>query len=444
VTAANRRLLHLTRQPSTTDWGFSCRRLINEFEEQGYDVQVRWAFTPDIAKLAATDPQYKNDMFDEDFFRAFEPDLIMVEGGPWSDPQQGTWRMPQDLAVEFVDNGGVLIALHANSRFQYEEVVKDLPFFGGAAPEDGRILQIRDEVSYSESDGRIVAHPDRMVIDASLSPALEGIDAIHAWGPNTLEPRGRIAGSAEPTARTLYADIWQDAPYPSPFAFVRRHGFGYAALFAATVADDDVVSQHPANSQWIHQLAEVLIDESHSNQRYVSEVAVTNESIEPQVEDLVSSREGFNLEFKETARWDVREQKTGKHIQATIAKTIAGFMNAEGGTLLIGVRDDGTIAGLDPDYETLRKKSSDDFELFLRQLIENSLTGPANTGVAITFPLVEGVEICRVKTMRAPDAVFLKDKKEARSRFFVHEGNQTRELMGEDALKYQRRHWPSS
>lgn len=60
-------------------------------------------------------------------------------------------------------------------------------------------------------------------------------------------------------------------------------------------------------------------------------------------------------------------------------------MNAEGGTLLIGVADDGTITGLDADYATLSKRNRDGFELFLTQLIADKVTGPSPTLCRISF-----------------------------------------------------------
>lgn len=47
-------------------------------------------------------------------------------------------------------------------------------------------------------------------------------------------------------------------------------------------------------------------------------------------------------------------------------------MNADGGTLFIGVDDEGNAVGLQNDYETLKKgkQNHDGFEIEVRQLIE--------------------------------------------------------------------------
>ena len=57
-------------------------------------------------------------------------------------------------------------------------------------------------------------------------------------------------------------------------------------------------------------------------------------------DDLIADGESNVLEFKQSARWSHGTDMKGKSEQI-IAKSIAGFMNGEGGTLLIGVADDG-------------------------------------------------------------------------------------------------------
>ena len=92
------------------------------------------------------------------------------------------------------------------------------------------------------------------------------------------------------------------------------------------------------------------------------------------ISDLIAMDESQNLEFKETARWNVRASRQDPKIEHVVLKTVAGFLNAEGGQLLIGVRDDHTVAGLGPDYATLRKQDRDGFELWLRQHLDVNLS----------------------------------------------------------------------
>ena len=81
------------------------------------------------------------------------------------------------------------------------------------------------------------------------------------------------------------------------------------------------------------------------------------------------------MEFKSTLRWDVVQQQPNEALRKSCVKTIAAFMNSEGGTLLIGVEDDGNILGLDKDLSLLGG-SEDKFQQMLVNLISDEI-GPA-------------------------------------------------------------------
>ena len=63
------------------------------------------------------------------------------------------------------------------------------------------------------------------------------------------------------------------------------------------------------------------------------------------VETLISEGEHEQLEFKQTLRWDVEQRQHNNVLEEVTVKSIASFANGKGGTLLIGVRDDGGIVG---------------------------------------------------------------------------------------------------
>ncbi|MCK4661654.1 MAG: ATP-binding protein, partial [Bacteroidales bacterium] len=87
-----------------------------------------------------------------------------------------------------------------------------------------------------------------------------------------------------------------------------------------------------------------------SNLRYIEQLSG---ELTKDVRKLISHGESSTLEFKSTFRWDMKQSKVNKQLVFVILKTIAGFMNNSGGTLLIGVGDDGKIIGLEKDYQNL-------------------------------------------------------------------------------------------
>jgi hypothetical protein len=79
--------------------------------------------------------------------------------------------------------------------------------------------------------------------------------------------------------------------------------------------------------------------------------------------------------------------------QATIpGGCVASFMNAQGGTLFIGIDDDGNPVGLDRDLGTLSKPNLDDYQLFLRNLFNAAVGTDLCARIGIEFPMVDGTQ----------------------------------------------------
>ena len=65
--------------------------------------------------------------------------------------------------------------------------------------------------------------------------------------------------------------------------------------------------------------------------------------------EIIEQGESDFVEFKSTLRWNIHSNRKDKAIENASLKTLAAFMNAQGGTLIIGVADDGRILGLETD-----------------------------------------------------------------------------------------------
>lgn len=161
---------------------------------------------------------------------------------------------------------------------------------------------------------------------------------------------------------------------------------------------------------------------------------------DPQVLALIDQGESHRLEFKSTARWDLREQKKNPALEGVILHAVTAFLNAEGGTLLIGVADDGSIVGLEPDYRTLGKKGNrDGFETFLTGLLLDAIGRDLTPAIRTTFHDIDGKEVCRVAISPSPRPVFLKEG--GGDAFWLRTGNSTRRLSIREAVEYCKAHW---
>jgi uncharacterized protein (TIGR02653 family) len=155
--------------------------------------------------------------------------------------------------------------------------------------------------------------------------------------------------------------------------------------------------------------------------------------------DLIAEGEGETLEFKTTIRWDAEAKSINTELIKGPVKTVEAFLNTQGGILLIGITDDGTPFGIEKDLSTLKRGDVDEFERVLRQALIDGL-GPAFSSLTrVSFPTVDGVQVCRVDVERSPKPVFLKAKQG--KEFYIRSGNASRPLDPEATHEYITMHW---
>jgi len=156
-----------------------------------------------------------------------------------------------------------------------------------------------------------------------------------------------------------------------------------------------------------------------------------------QAEELIKRGESKTLEFKSTLRWNLKEKGKDPAVTHAVVKTIAAFLNTEGGDLLIGVADDRSVLGIEPDgFE-----SDDRFMLHLSQVVRNALGDRAGTCIDPRVQVVQGKSVCVVTCQRSPEPVFLKAKdapEGAEGQFHVRSGPGTVKLSHEDTDAYIR------
>jgi type I restriction enzyme R subunit len=153
------------------------------------------------------------------------------------------------------------------------------------------------------------------------------------------------------------------------------------------------------------------------------------------LEQLIADDEDFSVEFKSTARWDVRESKKNKAMEDAVVKTVAAFLNTDGGTLLIGVDNHGAVIGLDLDYACVKPSNGDGFVNWLTTHLISALGHNPVTFVRARIVVHEGKEICRVDVGAMKDGIWAKTSKE-QSVFFVRVNNTTRAWPADDVASY--------
>lgn len=153
----------------------------------------------------------------------------------------------------------------------------------------------------------------------------------------------------------------------------------------------------------------------------------------------IAAGESAQLEFKSTLLFDVRrsravpestsEQLKSEEVLHSSLKTIAAFLNSEGGILLVGVEDDGSIFGIESDYGYCGDAHRDSWELTFRDLIQNRFYDgrSVNNFVRLSYVEIEGRYVARVVVTRRNQLSYLKGKS-GDFELFIRQGNRTARL----------------
>lgn len=155
-------------------------------------------------------------------------------------------------------------------------------------------------------------------------------------------------------------------------------------------------------------------------------------------EDEINALESETLERKSSLFFDYKKYQQNneldpknykaEHCVHSVMKTIAGFLNSSGGVLFIGVADDSTILGLDPDLQYTKESSLDSWQLSLQSLIKTRFKDgiTALNYCSITMVEVGGKVVCRVHVVPKHELSFV--TKDGKYALYVRQGNETNEI----------------
>ena len=138
--------------------------------------------------------------------------------------------------------------------------------------------------------------------------------------------------------------------------------------------------------------------------------------------ELVSGGESDQVEFKATLRVNRHTGERDPRMEHAVLRTLAGFLNTHGGTLVIGVADDGAPQGLDAD----EFDSEDKMGLHLTNIVNRSM-GPDIWGMLHSnFDDYEDGRVLVVRCEKSPSPVYVKDQ--AKEYFYIRTGHSTTAL----------------
>jgi hypothetical protein len=151
-------------------------------------------------------------------------------------------------------------------------------------------------------------------------------------------------------------------------------------------------------------------------------------------ESLLAELEGgesTKREFKSSLRWHIHKKQHDEVITHACLKTIAAFLNSEGGVLVIGVEDNGEICGIEHDGFA----NDDKFQLHLYNYIQDWLGNQHAARIKAELIPVKGKKVCRVECQPfAGDWAYLRRKGD--EEFLVRVGPSSKPLKPSEIATY--------
>lgn len=177
------------------------------------------------------------------------------------------------------------------------------------------------------------------------------------------------------------------------------------------------------------------------------------------IKAMIDAGENDHVEFKLQSLWsanlakeeinasesaEVRKYRTNAS-KFILARSIAGFLNTDGGDLIIGIREDRihnaiTIVGIDDDYPKLHEedRNTDGYRRMLVDAVIRKylpeIFDTASRFIHISFPVTSGKLICHIRITPSDKPVFVDSGTE--EIFFVRIDASTRAITGKTLTRY--------
>lgn len=148
------------------------------------------------------------------------------------------------------------------------------------------------------------------------------------------------------------------------------------------------------------------------------------------IERIIETGETSTIEFKSTIRTNLKTGEKDPRMERAVLKTLVAFMNSRGGTLLIGVADDGAMIGADESSF----ESRDKMMLHLNNIIKSQIGGEFLPYITCRAFDLGDKTLIKIDCTRSESPVFLREGRT--ETFFVRSGPSTIDLHGTDMLAY--------
>lgn len=158
--------------------------------------------------------------------------------------------------------------------------------------------------------------------------------------------------------------------------------------------------------------------------------APADDQAAPSLEEIVGNGETSRVEFKATLRTNLHTGLIDPKMELAVLRTLAGFLNTTGGTLIIGVSDDGVPVGLSVDGF----QNEDKMQLHLANLINGRIGPQFMMYMHPRFDDYQGKRVIAVECSPSKAEVYVKDG--GADRFYIRTGVSTSELTNAQTQQF--------
>lgn len=148
------------------------------------------------------------------------------------------------------------------------------------------------------------------------------------------------------------------------------------------------------------------------------------------IQALIPQGESKMLEFKQTFSMDIKDKQKQPYIETAALKTVAAFLNSEGGELLIGVDDDGNIVGVNEEINKFYK-SDDKYLLHFKNKLKKNIGEAFYPLMDYLLVQVNEKLVLHVTCRAAAEPCFIDSKD-----FYVRSGPSTDKIEGKKQHEY--------
>ena len=165
----------------------------------------------------------------------------------------------------------------------------------------------------------------------------------------------------------------------------------------------------------------------------LEEIPIPDSSSKIDDAQIIRNGETNYVEFKTTLQFNNRTGQSDPKLEKSSLKTIVAFLNSNGGTLYLGVDDDGEILGISED----NFPSDDKFQLHFNNLFNDKIGRQFGKYVNSEILQIDGKSVFKVACSRSDDPVFYLEN-QRNEEFYVRQGPSSVQLSMSEFKDYIR------